>query len=85
MTPAEMLLHANHLDQLQKVENDGRGIACVRSIIHYLRLGDWSSALNVRRTEGDKTRAYPKVERELTQIFGCLLHAKYNCGDWLCR
>ena len=81
MTPDEMLLHANHLDKLQGVENGGRGIQCVRTIIHYLRLGIWESALYVRRDEGGKTRVYPKVERELIEIFGCLRHAKHNCDN----
>ena len=81
MTPEEMSLTAARLDQLQSVENDGRGISCVRAIVHYLRRGELSSAIAIRRIEGDKTRSYPKVEKALTEIFGCRMHAVKDCEN----
>jgi hypothetical protein len=85
MTTNEMLLHANILEKLQQSENNGRGVNCVRTIVHYLRLGDYESALAVRRNEGDKTRAYPKLEKELTAIFGCRAHAVRDCTGMFCK
>lgn len=85
MTLDEMKEVAIHLLRLQKEENDGRGISCVRSIAHHLDHGDFESAINVRLLEGDKTRSYPKVEKELTRIFGCRLHSIKDCNNWLCK
>lgn len=76
---------ADILSVLESVENDGRGIQCVKAIITYLRRGDWESAINVRRIDGDKTRMYPKVEAALLDIFGCRLHKNKNCKEWLCE
>ena len=76
---------ADELDALQAAENDGRGIDCVREIIEYLRRDQYDLAKNVRHIEGDKTRAYPKVEARLYEIFGCRLHGVNGCGKWLCK
>jgi hypothetical protein len=73
---------ADMLDELQQAE---KGISCVRAIIHYLRLGNYVSALAIRRTDGDKTRAYPKVEKKLIDIFGCRMHAAHDCPDDFCK
>lgn len=78
---ATMSLLADRLDSLQAVENEGRGITCVRSIVLYLRRGDWESAQAIRRNEGDKTRVYPRVEAELFAIFGDRLTGKGG-GPW---
>lgn len=76
---------AAQLEELQYKANGAYGIGCVRAIIHYLRLGDFGSALSVRRTEGDKTRAYPQIEKKLTEAFGCRMHAYHNCEDAFCK
>jgi hypothetical protein len=61
---------ANLLESLQANENGGRGISFVRSIVHYLRIGDTESARNVWRNDGDKAHQYPTVYEKLTEIFG---------------
>lgn len=71
--------HIDELDRAQQACNNGRGIRCVRSILHYLRQGDIESAKTVRVTEGDKTRQYPEVEFLLLDIFGCSLHNDHDC------
>lgn len=80
----ELLEIAAHLDKLQKSENDGRGVECVKSIIAFLDNGDLKSALAIREHDGDKTANYPYVETYLTQVFGCRTHGEFNCKNWLC-
>lgn len=76
---------ADELDALQAGKNDGRGISCVRTIIMYLRMGNITSAIAVRKIEGDKTRSYPDVEKYLDEVFGCRLHGVIGCDGWLCK
>lgn len=76
---------ADLLNKLQAEENDGRGITCVRNIIAYLRQDDYDGALAVRQYEGDKTRSYPKVEKVLTEFFGCRAHGSLMCSSWICE
>jgi hypothetical protein len=54
------------LFKLQEVENEGRGISCVRSIHLYLSLGDVGSAKAVINSEFDKIRNYPTIVQWLT-------------------
>lgn len=75
----------DELDRLQAAHNDGRGISCVRSILIYLREGDIESAITIRCTEGDKIRQYKDVKDFLREMFGCRLHNKHNCDEWLCK
>lgn len=75
---------ADMLDELQSKENNGRGISCVRTMIMYLRNGQFDSALAVRRIDGDKTRSYPVIEEKLTEVFGCRMHARYDCKEFFC-
>lgn len=75
---------ADILDEVQMKENDGRGIACVRTMIMYLRRGQLESAKAIRRIEGDKTRCYPAVEERLNEFFGCRMHGSYGCKDSFC-
>jgi hypothetical protein len=75
---------AEMLDEIQSKENDGRGISCVRTMIMYLRNGQFDSALAIRRIEGDKTRCYPAVEEKLIEFFGCRMHGRYECKDIFC-
>jgi hypothetical protein len=43
--------------------NGERGVACVQSIISDLERGDVRSAQATAKNEGDKIRAYPRIER----------------------
>lgn len=65
----------------QAIENDGRGISCVRSMVQYLMADLVEDARSVRRLARDKTRAYPNVEKLLIEIFGCRLHECQGCQD----
>lgn len=82
---AKMLEAANEIDEVQSKENDGRGIVCVEIIVHYLRQGNYNSALNVRRIDGDKTRMHKEVEKVLYKWFGCLSHGHINCQNSFCK
>lgn len=62
MTTEEMKDLANSLDSIQKKLNSGRGVSCVRAVIHYLRLGDLDSAKNVANLEFDKMRQYDDLK-----------------------
>lgn len=73
------------LARLEKVLNGSQGIRCVRTILTALEAGDYESAMDVRRVEGDKTRYYPDIELILYKIFGCRLHGIKGCQDWLCK
>ena len=52
---------ADKLNELQKTKNDGRGISCVKTICHYLKLGQIESAKQVARTDGDKLCQYSDI------------------------
>ena len=52
---------ANQLDELQKLENNGRGVSCVKSAITYLKAGDIESAKQICRWDHDKIVNYPKL------------------------
>ena len=80
-----MLEEAHRLDDAQAKENDGRGVQCVKAMVLRLFQNEYSWAQSIRRIEGDKTRAYPKLEKVLTEIFGCRLHGASDCQDWLCK
>lgn len=73
----------DELDLIQSQENQGRGIQCVRTIVLRLRQGEFKWAASIRRSEGDKTRMYPQVEKILFNIFGCRLHFQHNCPSCL--
>ena len=46
------------------------GISIVRSILHYLRLGDLSAAIDIRANEDDKIRRRGALTTYINQIFG---------------
>jgi hypothetical protein len=69
---------------LERLEKEA-GVACVRAILHYLRRGEFVDAQTVRRVEGDKTRVYPAIEKQLLVMFGCRLHGEHGCTHWLCK
>ena len=77
--------YINELDDLQSKENDGRGVACIRDIIFYLRRNEIDTAKRVYQSEGDKIRQYPEIQKWLLDNFGCRTHLKKNCDDWLCK
>lgn len=75
---------AKILWKLQESKNDGYGVPCVMRICSYLVQGKFHSALYVRQIEGDKTRKYDDIETELNRFFGCRIHAKHDCLNYLC-
>lgn len=56
---------ADKLDQLQSKANEGRGISCVRTVVHSLRRGDYSGARACINNESDKIRSYDEVVASL--------------------
>lgn len=52
---------ADTLDALQAKANDGRGVSCVRTVIHSLRRGDYSGARACINNESDKIRSHEKI------------------------
>ena len=59
----------NKLDKLQAQENDGRGVSCIRSIISYLRRGQYNDGLTCCFTDSDKIRNYPEIYTFMEEIF----------------
>jgi len=68
------------LDELQAKECQGRGIQTVQTIIKYLRFGNEVSAKAVRRIDGDKTRSYPEVEKQIYKMFARAVDRRPSCG-----
>jgi hypothetical protein len=66
-TPTKEQIDA--LDALQATKNGTRGVSCVRSIVHWLRRGDYQSALATCRGENDKITSYPDIQKLLYQMF----------------
>ncbi|MDF2435479.1 MAG: hypothetical protein JWP44_5110 [Mucilaginibacter sp.] len=54
-------LHIDELKELNKLQNDGRGVSCVNSIIYYLERQSYFDALTVIDNEFDKLRNYPAI------------------------
>jgi hypothetical protein len=52
---------ADELDDLQKKENDGRGVGCVRDVVLFLRDGQLSEARKICIWDSDKIRNYPNL------------------------
>jgi hypothetical protein len=52
---------ANELDELQKQENNGRGVSCVQSVVSSLRMGKLDEAKRICSWDGDKIINYPKL------------------------
>lgn len=73
------------LEEVNNMQNQGRGIQCVKGIISTLRIGNFDMAQRIRQWDGDKTRSYPEVEKVLTKLFGCRLHGKIDCDNSLCK
>lgn len=58
------------LEGLGKSKNDGRGISCLKTLIHYLKRGDLDTALQVTRNESDKLRSYDDIWNAIVLFFG---------------
>ncbi len=59
------------VDELRRVEslqNDGRGVSCVRSILAYIDRGDIQSARAVANTDHDKIRSYNDLESMVAKV-----------------
>lgn len=56
---------ADKLDELQGQAYDGRGISCVRTVVHSLRRGDLSGARACINNESDKIRSHKAIVDEL--------------------
>ncbi len=52
---------ADKLDELQAKANEGRGVSCVRTVIHSLRRGDFSGARACINNESDKIRSHEAI------------------------
>lgn len=52
---------ADKLDELQSKANEGRGVSCVRTVIHSLRRGDYSGARACINNESDKIRSHKEI------------------------
>lgn len=72
------------LEELERTVNGKMGVSCVRSMLTFLRRGQFEEAQNVRQVEGDKTRQYPELEPVLERLFGCRLHGVHDCSDRWC-
>jgi hypothetical protein len=75
---------ADELETLQASEHGGRGICHIKSVIAYLRRGQYEYAFNVYRIEGDKTHMYPHIKSFLADRMGCRLHGVRDCPGWVC-
>lgn len=73
------------LIECEKKQNDGRGVACVRTIISYIRSGAMRRAMEVRQLNASMTRGYPEVEVLLSKIFGCPNHGLDSCTHEGCK
>jgi hypothetical protein len=72
---------ADQLDELQSVANNGRGVSCVRTVITYLRRGDFDSAKAVIETEHDKIENYPEIVQVLEER-GLWHRIEWGKGIW---
>jgi hypothetical protein len=78
---AAHLQMADQLDELQSVANNGRGVSCVRTVITYLRRGDFDSAKAVIETEHDKIENYPEIVQVLEER-GLWHRIEWGKGIW---
>jgi hypothetical protein len=83
--PNVLKAEADLLLKLQERKNGGLGVSCVKTIAAYLQLERFDTARQVRQLEGDKTRQYEDIENELRRFFGCRIHGKHDCQDWICQ
>ena len=74
---------ADKLDELQGQAYDGRGISCVRTVVHSLRRGDLSGARACINNESDKIRSHKEVVAvlERTGLWHRIDFAKWGGGS----
>ena len=60
----------SELKKEESIQNNGRGVSCVRTIIHYLEQDDIESAKACFTNEGDKIANYPELETILENLLG---------------
>lgn len=61
MTPIEI---ADILDTMQRSQNDGRGVSCIRAIIAYIRAENGlHTAAIIAKNESDKLWQYPEIRK----------------------
>lgn len=60
-----MLDLANSLDELQAIQNNGRGVSCIRSVVFSLKKNDIQSAKVCIRNEWDKISQYKEIVKFL--------------------
>lgn len=63
-------MNIEELKAKEKIQNNGRGVSCIRTLIHYLERGDMESAKAVFVNEGDKIANYPELETILEGMLG---------------
>jgi hypothetical protein len=56
---------ANQLDDLQRNENEGRGVSCVKSIVLHINRGEIEAAKAFCFTDADKINNYPEIKQFL--------------------
>lgn len=71
---------ADELDQLQQIQNEGRGVCCVRSVVAALRHGYLNMARAMVRNEMDKIRSYPDIVAVLKRACLCPESRLLNFG-----
>ena len=52
---------ADQLDELQRSENEGRGVGCVKAIVVFLMAEQIDEAKTCAHNEWDKIRSYPTI------------------------
>jgi hypothetical protein len=74
------------IDLLQAEQNDGRGVACVRSLLTYARRADFQQAVRTFFSEQDKIRQYPDLETLIAEVFGLekvsVQESAFLVGTW---
>jgi hypothetical protein len=61
-------MNINKLKELEKSQNNGRGVSCIRTIIIFLEHNKLDEALNCCYNENDKIRNYPEIKQLLQTI-----------------
>ena len=75
----------NQLIKLNEQSNDGRGVCCVQSFINCILHNNVEMALQIYKWDGDKIRAYPKIQQWFDDNVGCRTHLIINCDNRLCQ
>jgi hypothetical protein len=78
----KFLTFAWNLDQLQQTKNSGRGISCVRTLIHFIYINEMDLAKNVYEVDGDKISGYlyPDVDQMICEFLN--IKPRYGTKYW---